>query len=48
MIPYVEYSPVMTSAIKSTIGNEFGDIYETQLRVAKQSNLNKTEVPPYY
>jgi len=48
MIPYVEYSANMTLGLRSTIGNEYGDIYETQLRVAKNSKLNKNEVPPYY
>lgn len=48
MIPYVEYAPFMTTGLRSTIGNDYGDIYETQLRVAKESKLNQTEVPPYY
>ena len=34
--------------MKSTIGNSHGDIYEVQLETAKNSRLNKTEVPPYY
>lgn len=48
MIPFIEYSPNMMYGMKSTIGNDHGDIYETQLDVAKNSRLNKTEVPPYY
>ena len=48
MIPFVEYSPNYLHGIVSTIGNSHGDIYETQLQVAKNSRLNKTEVPPYY
>jgi len=48
MIPFVEYSDSLSVGLKSTIGNDHGDIYETQLEVAKNSRLNKTEVPPYY
>lgn len=29
MIPYIEYSPNMTLTLRSTIGNDYGDIYET-------------------
>jgi hypothetical protein len=32
----------------SSIGNEFGDIYEQQLELAMASRLNKDEVPPYF
>jgi hypothetical protein len=32
----------------STIGNRYGDIYETQLEVAKNSRLNTGSPPPYY
>jgi len=33
----------------STIGNKYGDIYETQLAVAKDSKLNNGgNPPPYY
>jgi hypothetical protein len=32
----------------STIGNRYGDIYETQLEVAKNSRLNTGKPPPYY
>ena len=32
----------------STIGNEYGDIYEMQLEYAKKSRLNAQEVPPYF
>jgi len=48
MIPFIEYSPNYVYGIKSTIGNTHGDIVETQLEVAKNSRLNKHEVPPYY
>ena len=48
ILPFVEsYNSVMYG-MKSTIGNDHGDIYETQLEVAKNSRLNKTKVPPYY
>ena len=32
----------------STIGNEYGDIYETQFNVAQESRLNTGEVPELY
>jgi hypothetical protein len=32
----------------STIGNKYGDIYETQLEVAQNSRLNTGKPPPYY
>ena len=32
----------------SVIGNEYGDIYELQLELAKNSRLNQTEVPSYF
>lgn len=32
----------------STIGNRYGDIYETQLEVAKNSKLNTGNPLPYY
>ena len=31
----------------SAIGNEYGDIYETQLEWAKISRLNKKPIPSY-
>ena len=46
MIGLVEFCPIIDET--STIGNKFGDIYETQLEVAKASRLNKNVVPPYY
>lgn len=48
MLGLVEFSPNLSSGQLSTIGNEYGDIYEQQLEVAKGSRLNKTEVPSYY
>jgi hypothetical protein len=32
----------------SAIGNEYGDIYETQLEWAMNSRLNKNPIPDYY
>ena len=32
----------------SSIGNNFGDIYEAQLDFAVNSQLNKSAVPSYY
>ena len=42
MIPFIEFSPNFLSGLKTTIGNAHGDIYETQLEVAKNSRLNRT------
>ena len=32
----------------STIGNSYGDIFEWTMEAAKNSRLNKNEVPPYF
>ena len=50
MLPLVEISDVVQEDAWniSTIGNRFGDIYETQLEVAKNSRLNTGKPPPYY
>ena len=34
--------------VPSTIGNEYGDIYEMQLEYAQKSRLNEVEVPEYF
>lgn len=34
--------------IPSAIGNEYGDIYELQLELAKTSRQNAHDVPPYF
>ena len=47
MIPLIEGFPMLDIAY-SVIGNKWGDIYEAQLDFAKNSKLNKHEVPPYY
>jgi len=51
MIPLVEASLWQMGAEtnnQSTIGNEYGDIYENMLETAKATKLNKHVVPPYY
>ena len=49
MIPLVEGFPhIAEDTSFSTIGNKWGDIYETQLEFAKNSRLNKNKVPRYY
>ena len=48
MIPFIEFSPNFDKSLVTTIGNYHGDIYETQLEVAQNSRLNKTQVPPYF
>lgn len=49
MIPLAEcMSFVDEVTTDSAIGNKYGDIYETQLQMAKDSKLNKTPVPPYF
>jgi hypothetical protein len=50
LIPLVEMSELEKedSWNVSTIGNKYGDIYETQLEVAMNSRLNTGKPPPYY
>ena len=48
MIGLLEYCPELEKSLASTIGNEYGDIYEKQLEVAKASKLNENEIPPFY
>lgn len=47
-IPIIECLIMPDHAIPSVIGNSYGDIYETQLKVAMNSSLNEHEVPPYF
>ena len=42
----VEAFQIPDSAIPSTIGNFYGDIYSTQLEQARKSSLNKQPVLP--
>ena len=50
MIPLVELNTTseFDMSYLSTIGNEYGDIYESQLDWAMKSRLNKTPIPSYY
>jgi len=48
MIPLAESFYIPDQIYPSSIGNSFGDIYELQLDLAKNSKLNKNEVPPYF
>ena len=48
MIPLTESFGVTDSMIVSSIGNSYGDIYETQLEWARNSKLNKTPVAKGY
>ena len=50
LIPIVETAGLEKedSWLLSTIGNKYGDIYEAQLDVAKNSRLNTGTPPPYY
>jgi hypothetical protein len=48
MIPLVEVCGFPDEVLCSAIGNSYGDIYETQLRWAKESKYNKDEVPPMF
>ena len=48
MISFVEVFNEATGDVPSTIGNDFGDIYELQFDTAKQSPLNKATVPSFF
>ena len=50
MIPLVEYKQEIDNIYvnMSAIGNEYGDIYETQLNQAIDSKLNEHPVPEYF
>ena len=50
MISLVElhYDSEIDMSYLSAIGNEYGDIYETQLEWAMTSRLNKNPIPDYY
>jgi hypothetical protein len=50
MIPLAEYKMSMDNWYTdiSSIGNQYGDIYETQLNYAVNSRLNKTHSPDYF
>jgi hypothetical protein len=50
LIPIAEMQGLQRedSWLVSTIGNKYGDIYETQLEVAKNSRLNTGKPPRYF
>jgi hypothetical protein len=50
VIPLIELHDLTTedSWNISTIGNKYGDIFDSQLNVAKHSRLNTGKPPPYY
>ena len=45
LIPLAEIQMFPDEVLPSAIGNSYGDIYETQLRWAKESRGNSQEVP---
>ena len=48
MITYVECIKGFYEFVPSTIGNEYGDIYEMQFETAKNSAMNKAIVPSFF
>ena len=48
MIPFVECLDESIKHIPTTIGNEYGDIYEMQYETAKASSLNSAVVPSLF
>jgi len=48
LIPLIEAFYIPDSRLMSSIGNSYGDIYHTQIKLAKNSRLNKRSVPGYY
>jgi len=48
MIPIVESFYVTDTFLASSIGNSYGDIYETFLEWARASKLNKNQVLPSF
>ena len=42
-ISIVEAMPIDENLLKSAVGNEYGDIYETHLKWAMDSRLNHTK-----
>ena len=43
VISIIESFEIKDSFLQSAVGNSYGDIYETHLRWAKDSRLNKTK-----
>jgi len=48
MVPLVEFMEFHPSMVISSIGNHYGDIYETTMEWAMDSQLNKTPRPYFY
>ena len=48
VIPLLETNKQRDSTLLSTIGNEYGDIYEKAWDVARATRLNDDAVPTYY
>jgi len=48
LVPFVESFPKSSQFVPSTIGNEYGDIYEMQFETARNSQLNKGIRPSFY
>jgi hypothetical protein len=48
MIPLVEAYGYPDEVVPSAIGNSYGDIYETQLRWAKDTRDNGQDVPAHF
>lgn len=44
MVSLIEAYQIEDQELISAIGNSYGDIYETQVKWAKMSKLNKNEV----
>jgi len=48
MIPLVEYMDWHPSTINSSIGNHYGDIYDSTMEWCMESELNATPRPYFY
>ena len=48
IVPYVECMDEAMRYIPTTIGNEYGDIYEMQFETARASSLNNAIVPSFF
>lgn len=46
ILPLIEWYGINDNILNSTIGNSYGDIYETQLETAVNSELNKRDMFP--
>ena len=48
MVSFFESFPKSSKFVPTSIGNEYGDIYEQQFETARNSRLNKAVVPAMY